>query len=175
MRHLPAFASICLLTAGVASAQETDRGAQLLAPFKRDLQQALADGLAEGPEAAIGACRVQAPEIAARLSQDGIRVGRTSERLRNPANTAPSWVLPILSAFTDDPAERTPRAVQIGEDRLGYAEPIVVQPLCLTCHGNDLSPELEARIRELYPQDQAQGYEAGDLRGVFWVEFPQTR
>jgi hypothetical protein len=28
-----------------------------------------------------------------------------------------------------------------------------------------------AQISELYPADKAIGFEAGDLRGVFWLEF----
>jgi hypothetical protein len=59
---------------------------------------------------------------------------------------------------------------------VGDAEPIYNQPLCLTCHGETIDPELRARIRDLYPRDRATGFRDGDLRGVFWVEFsPPTR
>ena len=33
-------------------------------------------------------------------------------------------------------------------------------------------PDVASRISELYPEDRATGFEAGDLRGIFWVEFP---
>jgi len=36
-----------------------------------------------------------------------------------------------------------------------------------------LAPDLKAKLAELYPNDQATGYAAGDLRGVFWVELPR--
>jgi hypothetical protein len=52
-------------------------------------------------------------------------------------------------------------------------EPIVVQPMCVTCHGADVAPDLRAKIEELYPDDQATGYAAGDLRGIFWAELPR--
>jgi hypothetical protein len=159
-------------TPRAAPPAEPARGAALLAPFKRDLKAALQEGLARGPVEAIGACRVEAPAIAKRLSHDGVRVGRASQRLRNPANAAPDWVRPILEAYAADEADRAPRTVSIAEDRMGYAEPILVQPLCLTCHGESLAPELAARIEALYPEDRATGYELGDLRGVFWVEYP---
>ncbi|MBW2376809.1 MAG: DUF3365 domain-containing protein [Deltaproteobacteria bacterium] len=48
-----------------------------------------------------------------------------------------------------------------------------MQPLCVTCHGAELPPDLRARLAELYPEDQATGYAAGDFRGVFWVELPR--
>ena len=63
--------------------------------------------------------------------------------------------------------------MSLGDDRSGYVEPIVLQPLCLTCHGDSLAPEVAARIQDLYPQDRAVGYEVGDLRGVFWAAYPR--
>ena len=55
---------------------------------------------------------------------------------------------------------------------MGYVEPIRIQPLCLTCHGEALAPAVGARIRALYPEDAAAGFALGDLRGVWWVELP---
>jgi len=151
---------------------ELPRGAELLTPFKQDLQQALKSGLAEGPAAAIQVCRVKAPGIADALSTGGVRMGRSSHKLRNPDNTAPDWVGPIMQAYLDDPSSRKAQAVALADNRWGYVEPIIVQPLCLTCHGSELAPAVSEQIAELYPDDQATGFEAGDLRGVFWLEFP---
>ncbi len=162
------------LSASVAQAQETElaRGAELLAPFKHDLQDALRVGLADGVVQALDACHVRAPEVATELSSDGIIVGRTSHRLRNPANASPEWVAPVLDAYLDDSENRAPQVVPLPNDRLGYVEPIVLKPLCLTCHGESLAPDVTARINDLYPDDHAVGYETGDLRGAFWIEFP---
>lgn len=161
-------------TAATTYAEETElaRGAELLAPFKKNLQQALKSGLAEGPGEAIQVCRVKAPGIAEALSIDGVRVGRSSHKLRNPDNEAPEWVRPIMQAYLDDPTTRLPQAVELAGNLRGYVEPIVVQPLCLTCHGSELAPDIRTRITELYPDDRATGFEAGDLRGVFWLEYP---
>jgi len=163
-----------VLSAGFAAAQEPQiaRGAALLVPFKVGLQEALRSGLAKGPVEAIGACRVEAPSIAEGLSRDGIRLGRSSDRLRNPANVAPEWVRPILDAYLEEADDRAPRTVAVSEGRAGYVEPILLQPLCLTCHGASLAPEVAVRIDALYPEDRAVGFEVGDLRGVFWVEYP---
>ncbi len=167
-------AAVILFAASVAEAQVSDSapGARVLAPFKHDLQQALRDGLARGPVEAIAACQVRAPEIASSLSRDGIRLGRTSHRLRNPSNVAPEWVGPILEAYTTSPSDRRPRTLALPNNRSGYVEPILVQPLCLTCHGDSLAPDVASRIKELYPADRAVGFRVGDLRGVFWAEFP---
>ena len=108
------------------------------------------------------------------MSQDGIRVGRTSDRLRNPENRSPEWVRPILEDYLANPLERTPRSLPLAEGRTGYVEPIVMQSLCLTCHGDALAEDVSAEIERLYPEDEAVGFEVGELRGVFWLELPAT-
>ncbi len=162
------------LAAGVVQAQKAElaRGAELLVPFKQDLQEALRLGLAQGPVQAISACQLQAPEIAEALSLDGMSLGRTSHRLRNPANASPEWVRPVLEDYVASSSDRASRIVVLPNKRLGYVEPILLQPVCLTCHGDVLAPDIESRINELYPEDRAVGFRVGDLRGVFWIEFP---
>ncbi len=160
--------------APAAMAQDGDiekRGAETLAPFKKALMSALVSGLADGPVNAIGVCRMQAPLLAASAGGAGVRIGRTSHRLRNPANRPPAWTRPLLDAWAGDPAAAGPRGVQLANGGSGYVEPIFVQPMCLACHGETLQPAVAARLRELYPDDQATGYQADDFRGVFWVEF----
>jgi hypothetical protein len=172
--HSGLLIAILAFVTGFAPAQADDlaRGAEFLQPFKHQLQQTLMSGLQQGPEKAITACQLQAPEIAASLSVKGIVVGRASDRLRNPANATPEWVSPVLDAWLADSADREPQIVTLADDRRGYVEPILLKPLCLTCHGSNLAPAVAARISELYPQDQAVGYDAGDFRGVFWIEYP---
>lgn len=174
MNYSAGFALVFLVAAMAVEAQESaeGRGPQLLAPFKQELQQALREGLAQGPAEAIAVCSVQAPEIAASLSRDGVRMGRSSHRLRNPANVSPEWVSPIVDAYVSSASDREPRIVEISETQLGYVEPIVLQPLCLTCHGEALPADVASKIEELYPDDRATGFEVGDFRGVFWVEYP---
>ena len=147
------------------------RGAELLGPFKSELMQALSSGMQEGPAAAIEICSEVAPGIASSLSVDGVRMGRSSHKLRNPANVPPEWLEPLIAAYASGTGEMQPQTVALGDGRSGYAEPIRVQPLCLTCHGTELDPGIAAQIAENYPADEATGFSEGDFRGVFWVEF----
>ena len=41
--------------------------------------------------------------------------------------------------------------------------------VCLTCHGNDIDPELKAQIDAFYPEDRATGFKLGALRGAFTI------
>lgn len=160
--------------AGIAGSGtgEPERGAELLRPFKHDLQAALLEGLSQGPDEAIGVCRQKAPEIVKSLEKDGVRMGRTSHRLRNPDNAAPRWVEPILADYVKDPGRAAPRKVALPAGRYGYTEPIFVKSVCLTCHGESIAPEIQQRLDQHYPGDRAVGFREGDLRGVFWVEYP---
>lgn len=164
-------ALIALASLVQAGDDSAGRGAALLGPFKAKLKGALVAGMQEGPANAIEVCREDAPAIAAALSVDGVLMGRSSHRLRNRANAAPEWLVPIIDAYASGEAELVPRVVKVGDDRTGYAEPISVQPLCLTCHGTKLKVDVADRIEALYPDDEATGFSEGDFRGVFWVEF----
>ena len=153
-----------------ATAGPEVEGAALLAPLKQDLKSALVKGLESGPVAAIGACRIEAPTIARNLSVDGVLMGRSSHKLRNPENVTPKWAAPFLEAYVAG-TRSDPVAVEFEEGRIGYVEPIAVQAMCLNCHGKKLHPDVATAINVLYPDDQATGYSEGDFRGIFWVEF----
>ena len=144
------------------------RGAEAISPFKVQLKQALVEGMKTGPTDAINACRIQAPKIAAGLSNSKLKVGRTSHKLRNQSNAPEDWMAPLIDRYLGGATE--PIAVQIDKGVVGYVEPIMTQPLCLTCHGSTLPPAIEAEIAKLYPSDAATGFEVGELRGLFWAE-----
>lgn len=52
--------------------------------------------------------------------------------------------------------------------------PIKLQPQCVMCHGpsEQILPEVKSALVDRYPQDQATGFEIGELRGWFWIELP---
>ena len=177
---VPVLVAIALLTVACqfgteesVSVADLERAQATLAPFKEQLVDALMGALNEGsPESAIHVCRDRAPEIAAQLSVNGVRMGRTSHKTRNPGNAPESWVEPLLAAYLENPTHTTPRAVFIDDATLGYVEPIYVMPFCLSCHGPAIEPALLEEIQSIYPQDQATGFKANDLRGLFWVTLP---
>ena len=173
--HLPALLVVTMLAgASWAASSGAPQGAELLKPFKQQLMGALKSGLQEGPDHAIEVCKVKAPLIAAGLSVDGVEMGRSSHRLRNPANTPPAWVQPVLDGYLADDASVHPVEVSAGEGRLGYVEPIRLKAApCLMCHGESLAPAIADKIQALYPHDQATGFAEGELRGVFWVSWPE--
>ncbi len=140
--------------------------------LKVRLQTAMQAG---GPAAALEACNHDASEIAKRAQVEGIKVGRTSHRLRNPSNAPPAWAAKYVSQAAGKRLDKVPgrMTVDLGDGKRGYLEMIGTATMCLSCHGpsNDLDPALKTRLAQLYPKDQATGFRSGDVRGWFWAEY----
>lgn len=157
--------------AGPTDAETAARAQAAIAPFKKSLKEALMAELARSPVSAIDVCAEKAPALAKEASKDGVRVGRSSTKLRNQSNAPQAWLVPVMEELSKAPSgSAASRVVDLGGGKRGYAEAIWLDAPCLLCHGAAIAPEVEAKIAERYPQDAARGFQAGDFRGVFWAE-----
>jgi len=43
---------------------------------------------------------------------------------------------------------------------------------CLKCHGENIDPQVAAKLDKLYPNDMARGYKPGIIRGAFTITQP---
>jgi len=157
---------------------ETARAEQAMNELQTALLGKLRSAMeAGGPAAAVDVCRTEAPTIAEGVAlKQGIELGRTSHRVRNPANAPRPWARAIVegSAGAKAAAEQV-RVVDLG-DRVGVLRPIGTADLCTRCHGAapDVKRNLGEALTAAYPQDRAVGFAAGDLRGWFWAEVPKA-
>lgn len=143
---------------------------RLFARLGEAMQAPGTDGSPVGAAGAVGVCKDEAPKIAQAVAREqGVMIGRTSAKLRNPVNAAPPWASEILAG---QPAE--PRVLVNTDGTLGMTIPIKLTGNCLACHGSTetIDPAVRAALAAKYPKDQATGYKQGDLRGWFWVEVP---
>ncbi|MFI9653811.1 DUF3365 domain-containing protein [Guyparkeria sp. GHLCS8-2] len=138
--------------------------------LKGELQAAMKAG---GPMAAVQVCNERAPEIVADLSaESGYTLRRTS--LKPRATEPTDWEREVLEDFEKRKADGTPVAEIAwhevkkvdGEKQLRFMKAIATEGVCLTCHGQDVDPKLKAEIDRMYPNDQAIGFEEGDIRGA---------
>jgi hypothetical protein len=158
-------------TAAQVSGADMARAAAALQPLKRELRSALMGALEKGgPERAIEVCQLRAPEIARLTSTTGAVLGRTSHRLRNSGNAPEPWMSQFLETYLAHPEDDEPRAVRLSSNEIGYVEPIYMKGICMKCHGDRIQPGVKARLQELYPEDEATGFENGEFRGLFWVK-----
>ena len=135
-----------------------------------ELTSALASG---GPGDAIQVCHMSATALIQRIgSQEGITAGRTSARLRTPANAPRPWAAPIVKQYADVKAASVNGFVVDLGDKVGVMRPIAHRAICSPCHGVDqkLNPQVREELKDRYPVDRATGYRDGDLRGWIWAE-----
>ena len=184
MKHLTKLYALCLLGLSLvqAQAQDSDMLTQsrtislgMLKELGQKLQGAMAEG---GAVNAIGVCNTQAPEIAGRVStQNQVKLSRVGTRTRNPVMGVPNdWQAKALAQFDAALARgEKPADLEFSETvntasgkEFHFAKPIVLQPMCVSCHGSpeQISPEVKAKLSELYPNDKAVGYQPGQLRGA---------
>lgn len=142
------------------------------------LVKAVMSAIEEGGTAqAVAFCNLQAGPLADSLSQTGhYRIGRISEKFRNPDNQPKNQADSVmLAAFRQDFArgEMPPGRIALNGDSVVYYKGIsVAMPVCLSCHGDpakDIEASTLALIRERYPEDQATGYQVGDFRGLWKI------
>lgn len=166
--------------------QRAGESTAVVKAFMGELQGELGKAMkAGGPIKAIEVCNKVAPSIAKTQSEKhGWKVGRTSLKLRNPDNAPDEWETMVLKQFEEraaageNPAEMARFEVveQNGARAFRFMKAIGMPPLdkapCLKCHGENIAPELAAKLAELYPDDQARGYRPGMIRGAFTITQP---
>ncbi len=146
----------------------------------KNLQNALQEG---GIENAISFCNLNAMPLVDSLSKNyGAVIKRVSLKVRNPEDNPTELERELLEAYAyqwKDSSELRENVQAIGEDQFLFTKPILVEnALCLTCHGTPENGMLQATdefIKSKYPEDQATGYEIGDLRGMWSITFPKKR
>jgi hypothetical protein len=171
-----------LLAAGAVAAEGPSHREQAMgatAAFGKALKSELVAAMkAGGPLKAIDVCNTKAPVIAETVSlEQGMNLSRVSMKNRNPDNAPNEWQAAVLAEFEE--------RVEAGEDAGGlswqetvdtgdareyrFMKAIPTGAVCLACHGKAISPEVQAKLAELYPGDKATGFSEGDLRGAFVV------
>jgi len=148
---------------------------QYASQLKARLQQGMKAG---GPVNAIHVCNTAAAEISRQVSdQQGWEIARTSLKVRNSNNKPDAWETRVLHDFEQrmkkgeaieklDFSEITNKD---GQHVFRYMKAIPTKGICLSCHGDKLSPDVAKKLHELYPEDQATGFKMGDIRGAFSI------
>jgi hypothetical protein len=98
-------------------------------------------------------------------------------KVRNPGNAPDSLeqlILQEMERDTKTQKEIKAKLVRSLSGEVHYFKPILLQPMCLNCHGTpqtQIQPATLNKIKELYPNDQAIDFKEGDLRGIWHIIF----
>ncbi len=164
------------LTEEEAMAKAKEMTQALAGQLKGELEAAMK---ASGPVAAIEVCQQRAPVIAQDISkQFSATIYRTS--LKPRAMMPNAQEIAMLEAFNERQAKGEDVMQMVAKQvidspegkQLHFMKALGTAPVCLTCHGTDIKPEVQARLSSLYPNDKATGYQAGQVRGAVSVYIP---
>lgn len=140
-----------------------------------NLQKSLAEG---GVTNAIQYCNLAALPLIDSLSEaHQANIRRTSLKVRNPQDTPSELEKEILEQYhvqEETGKELQAKVQQIDDKTISFFAPIKVNAFCLQCHGKiqeTLTIENHKLIKQFYPEDKAFGYVAGDLRGMWHIQF----
>ncbi|HKK79447.1 MAG TPA: DUF3365 domain-containing protein [Phaeodactylibacter sp.] len=141
------------------------------------LKSALQEG---GVPNAVRYCNTVAYPLVDSLSEVyNASIRRASDKVRNPKDAPTPLEQEVLDTYhAQMAAGEQPKPVvrQLQSGEIAFYAPIRMQELCLNCHGKlgeTLKKEDYAVIKELYPEDEAIGYAAGDLRGIWSITFQE--
>ena len=165
-------------------AQLLDEARKVATSIPPKLLEVLDDEIRKGgPENAIGVCSEKAPQMAKAASEKtGWAIRRVSLKNRNPKAIPDAWEKAALEEFDRRAAAgEKPTGLEKGElltvggqQVYRYMKALPTQDLCLQCHGTPerVSPAVQARLHELYPDDKAVGYSAAEIRGAITIRKP---
>ena len=143
--------------------------------LKGELKKAVKEG---GLGNAIDVCSKKATPITEQVAKEkGLQIGRISVKNRNPLNAPNEWQKKVLEEFAlkhaageDLKKMAYAKIVETdGKKQFRFVKAIPTGKLCLKCHGENIDSKVKAKLAELYPDDKAQGFKEGDLRGAFVV------
>lgn len=134
---------------------------------------------ANGAVKAIDVCSVKAPAMAKAASEKtGWDIKRVSLKNRNPKGSADKWEKSAIKGFEQALAANSDAVLEKGEivtikgkEYFRYAKGLKTAKECLTCHGKEesISKEIKEKLKEVYPNDRATGYDLNQVRGIISV------
>ncbi|MEQ8414576.1 MAG: DUF3365 domain-containing protein [Imperialibacter sp.] len=158
-----------------------ERGLAITDAAQKVLLQTLIKKIeSEGILGAVEYCNVNAFPLVDSLSKANLAtIRRVSNKWRNPKDAPEADEIAIMEAYAYSVEQgQAPREEVFMEDnstQVIYTRPIMMGAgLCLQCHGTpgkELTQEVEDKIKSLYPDDKATGYELGEWRGIWKVVF----
>jgi len=158
-----------------------DQGKQYAMATKAVLGKNLLTAInSQGSAGAVEFCNTRAIPLTDSMQQvQNVQIKRVSDQARNPQNQANAEELAYIQATKtalQNEATIQGKITERNGKMIGYY-PILTNDMCLQCHGTpetNIATATLHKIQRLYPEDQATGYQANELRGIWVVEMPVT-
>jgi len=145
--------------------------------LKSNLMKAMGEG---GPIHALEFCSTQAMPLTDSFNKKyNTEVKRTSDRLRNADNAPNAMEAQVIADYRAEQAAGNILKPKLAIDAMGrkvFYAPIFTGAPCLICHGSEgnMDDGVRAKLTELYPEDNAKGFNIDELRGIWSVTFKNS-
>ncbi|MGF1557849.1 MAG: DUF3365 domain-containing protein [Flavobacteriaceae bacterium] len=162
--------------------KNADRGMAHANAAKTTLGKNLLKALGEkGTIGAIEFCNTRALPLTDSISvMNNVVIKRVSDKPRNPENKANNEELDYITYFKKlaIAGKEAKPIVKRENDEVHFYYPITTNAMCLQCHGKpveQVTPETLSTLKNLYPKDQAVGYDTNEVRGIWVVNFDSEK
>ena len=161
------------------SASVKQEGVKYIKMLGAALKKEVKSKMKEDPTGALamGFCSTKAQEVTEEVNNklpDYASVRRTALKVRNPQNAPDTTDTEVMQAYQKaiKAGKFSPKDIKVVETKESYRvyKPLVTKAMCLKCHGANISDDIKAVLKKVYPKDQATGFKEGDLRGVIVAE-----
>jgi len=173
------------LAQDAAANKATEESRKVALQVAQDLRtQLIKEMELSGPLRSMRVCKYSCPEITSSQSRrTGWRVAAVSLKPRNAAlGTPDAWEQKILAEFErratrGDKSKALEFAEVVSEPQgkyFRYARAMMVEPLCMPCHGprDSLPDSVRAQLATDYPFDKATGFSVGQVYGIVSIKRP---
>ena len=135
----------------------------------------------KGTIGAIEFCNSRALALTDSISvMNNVIIKRVTDKTRNPKNRANEEEIGYITYYKKLlDAGKEPKPIvkrELGEVHFYY--PIRTNAMCLQCHGKPdihLQPETMVKLKDLYPNDKAVGYDVNEVRGIWSINFEEKK
>lgn len=153
------------------------KGRNITEITQQELLKNVSSAMTKGGSAyAIDYCNVKAMPLTDSISQNQqVSISRKSLKNRNPENKASGKEVTLLEFYEKQHLAKKEigDTVLVINEKYTYFKPIKLgMDACLKCHGDpktEIDSTTLSKLRKLYPEDHATGYQKGDLRGMWKV------
>lgn len=132
----------------------------------------------DGTLSALTFCNAQAYRLTdSTAAAKKLKIKRVTDKPRNPGNRAIPDEVALIDSYSKELAHtgKLQPVYMYRDGERHFYNPIITSELCLQCHGKpggQITEGVMAGIRDLYPDDQAIGYEANQVRGLWRISEP---
>ena len=131
----------------------------------------------DGTVGAVEFCNIEAMKLTDSMSViHNAIIKRVSDKARNPKNMTNAKELGHIEAFKEQVkagSDIDPIVEEINGE-VNFYYPITTNTMCLQCHGTrneQITATTFNALNKLYPEDKATGYDLGQVRGIWSINF----